>query len=408
MTLFLLQIAGIVLALSTLPLLAELLVLTVAAWLPPSDKTNAIDGSQPFPLTVVVPAHNEEALIDRCVSSIVESADRTTEVLVVAHNCTDETAAKARTAGARVLVLNDPDRRGKGQALNFGFQAALAGASQAVLVIDADSVVCSEMIAAVRNRFLDGAQALQCRYEVNNSQDNWRTSLMTLAFRAFNVIRPRGRNRLGLSAGVFGNGFAIHRDVLTRIPYGSFSVVEDLQYHLELVRSGIRVEFVDSATVRGEMPISAKGARTQRARWEGGRLQMMMHMAPRLVREVLCGRLRLVEPLLDLLSLPITSAVVVLVIAGCLPFEWLRFYVASGIAVLLLHVSTAAVGGPGLWETLKALVTAPAHLLWKVSVFPDTLRAARTEAVWVRTERETVVNRRKPESDRRFRINPIL
>jgi len=80
-----------------------------------------------------------------------------------------------------------------------------------VLVIDADSVVDPGLTATVRRRFMAGARALQCRYEVYNSNVNGRTRLMNLAFYAFNVIRPRGRARLGLSAGILGNGFALHR-----------------------------------------------------------------------------------------------------------------------------------------------------------------------------------------------------
>lgn len=392
----LIRVVGIVLVVATLPLLAELLVLTLAALLPAARTEDEDEQPEAFPLTVLVPAYNEEALIGRCVRSVLASSSPSsgTEVLVVAHNCTDATAVEAEAAGARVLVLNDPSRTGKGWALNLGFATALAGPSQAVLVIDADSVVCPGMVEVVRQRFMSGARALQCRYEVHNSQDSWRTNLMTLALRAFNVIRPRGRARLGLSAGIFGNGFALHRDVISRIPYGAFSVVEDLEYHLALLRAGIRVEFVDTATVRGEMPVSAKGARVQRARWEGGRLHIMKEWAPRLMGGVLRGKVTLLEPLLDLLALPITSEVSLLLVAACLPLTWLRWYALAGFAVLQLHVTAASVGGPGLWRTMKALMSAPAHILWKLLIFPQIWRASRANALWVRTNRESPVDGR--------------
>jgi cellulose synthase/poly-beta-1,6-N-acetylglucosamine synthase-like glycosyltransferase len=261
-------------------------------------------------------------------------------------------------------------------------------------VIDADSVVCPGFITAVRQRFLAGAQALQCRYEVNNPQENRRTRLMTLAFRAFNLIRPRGRERLGISAGILGNGFALHRDVLRRVPYGAYSVVEDLEYHLNLVRAGIRVEFLETVVVRGEMPVSESGARTQRARWEGGRLRMMRRWAPRLIADILRGRLRLIEPLLDLLAAPIAMEVSLLLVAACLPVTWLRWYALAAVAVLTLHVTTAAAGGRGFWRTMKALMTAPAYLLWKLWIFPEIWRASRANALWIRTERESQADNR--------------
>jgi hypothetical protein len=310
-------------------------------------------------------------------------------VVVVAHNCIDATAAEAVEAGARVLVLDDPCQRGKGSALSYGFTSILAGTSQAVLVIDADSVVDAGLIAEVRRRLRTGARALQCRYEVYNSQGNRRTRLMTLAFYGINTIRPHGRARLGLSAGILGNGFALHRDVLTRIPYGAHSVVEDLEYHLALVKADIRVEFIEKVAVRGEMPVTAKGAQSQRARWEGGRLRMMRRWAPGLISDVLRGKVRQIEPLLDLLALPIASEVILLLIAACLPIPWARIYALSAFAVLAFHVTVASLKGPGIWETMKALSAAPTYVLWKLWILPEIWRTSRASAAWVRTERQS-------------------
>jgi hypothetical protein len=384
------NIIGIVLALVALPLLVELLVLTSASLLPCARKREQ-DGEKEenFPLMVLVPAHNEEKLIGRCIRSIASTAGHGVDIVVIAHNCTDATAAEAEAAGARVLVLNDPDQKGKGCALSYGFNASLAEAAQAVLVIDADSVISYGLIAAVRQKFLAGAQALQCRYEVYNSEENDRTRLMKLAFQGFNVIRPRGRERLGLSSGILGNGFAVRREVLKRIPYGYYSVVEDLEYHLALVRAGIRVEFVDTAVVKGEMPCSDHGARTQRARWEGGRRRMMKQWAPRLMGELLRGRVRLLEPLLDLLAMPIATEVCLLLIAVFFPVTWLRLYALGGFLILASHVAAAAACGTGLRGTMKVLAAVPAYIFWKLWIFRDINRGSRMDSTWVRTARET-------------------
>jgi len=211
---------------------------------------------------------------------------------------------------------------------------------------------------------------------------------MTLAFQGFNVIRPRGRGRLGLSAGILGNGFALHRDVLTRIPYGAYSIVEDLEYHLALVRAGIRVEFVDTATVSGEMPRSDHGARTQRARWEGGRRRMMRRWAPRLMGDLLRGRARVIEPLLDLLSAPIATEASLLLVAACLPVAPLRLYALGALLVLTLHVTAAAACGSGFWRTMRVLWAAPAYFFWKLSILPEVWRASRADSAWVRTARD--------------------
>jgi len=383
-----LTIVGIALVAATFPLVVELAVLTIAAQWPISRRKRKHYLPRDFPLTVVVPAHNEERLIGRCIESLRSYAGARTDILVVAHNCTDKTASIAEWAGARVLVLNDPGQSGKGCALRHGFAAAISGPSQAVMVIDADSVVDPGLIAAVKRRFIAGAQALQCRYEVYNPQANRRTELMALAFQGFNVVRPQGRERLGISAGILGNGFAIHRDVLTRVSYGAYSVVEDLEYHLTLVRAGVRVEYVDAAVVRGEMPASSHGARTQRARWEGGRMHMVRQWAPKLVGDILCGRMQLVEPLLDLLSVPIATEAVLLLVAVCLPIGWLRIYALSGFVVLAVHVMSAAVSGPDFWRSMRVLATVPAYIFWKLRAFPEIWRTSRENSTWVRTVRD--------------------
>src|SRR5580658_5151274 len=117
-----LMILSAALLIATLPLLVELLVLTVAALLPSgSDMKNEESEETPLRLAVIVPAHNEEAHIGRCVRSILASEPKSVEVLVVAHNCSDNTALEAARAGARVLALDDASRTGKGFALHHGF-----------------------------------------------------------------------------------------------------------------------------------------------------------------------------------------------------------------------------------------------------------------------------------------------
>ena len=135
--------AGIALALllCTLPLLLEVLLLSVAALLPPRRQATPAAG-EPCRLAVVVPAHNEAAGIQTCVRSLCASKHSPDAIYVVAHNCTDDTAEQAEAAGADALTLQDDGAHGKGAALLFGMDHALRHGHTAVLVIDADSTVC--------------------------------------------------------------------------------------------------------------------------------------------------------------------------------------------------------------------------------------------------------------------------
>src|SRR5689334_19367486 len=72
---------------------------------------------------VLIPAHNEEAGIAATIANVREQLDLRDRILVVADNCTDGTAKAAADAGAEVTERSDPDRRGKGFALDHGLRS---------------------------------------------------------------------------------------------------------------------------------------------------------------------------------------------------------------------------------------------------------------------------------------------
>jgi cellulose synthase/poly-beta-1,6-N-acetylglucosamine synthase-like glycosyltransferase len=383
------SIATAVAACITLPGSVELLMLTVASLLPGRRRSSTQLPSSPWRVAVVVPAHNEEAGIASCVQSLLRAdrADMDVTIYVIADNCTDNTALVAKTAGATVLQRTNPIERGKGYALHFAFMHLETIGFDCVLVVDADTEVAPNFISATAGAMRDGAEAVQARYLVRNLQESMRTRLMGLALRAFNVVRPLGREHLGLSAGIFGNGFGLRRDTLQTVPYLASSVVEDLEYHLALVRSGRRVTFLNETTVYGEMPVRGKGVETQRSRWEGGRLRMLTENSPALLRDVLRGRLKLLEPLLDLLLLPLAFHVTLLVVAIASPLPIVRDIGLAGAAIVLLHLVAAIVVGGGSWRDAGTLAVAPFYVLWKLMLIPSLVRNARTNNAWVRTSR---------------------
>lgn len=384
-------IVGAILLLATLPGSIELLLLTAAGALPARRRpapTGSASGERR--LAVVVPAHDEEGTVARCVRSIREarSPPCALDVVVVADNCRDRTADRAREAGARVLERRDTARRGKGFALDFAFRQLLAEGVDYLAIVDADTTVDAEFLVDLERRLAAGADAVQVRYLIRNPEASVRTRLMHVALMAFNVLRPRGRDRIGLSCGLFGNGFALSRATLEAVPYSAFSVVEDLEYHLRLVRADRRVEFSDASSVLADMPTGGRGARTQRARWEGGRLRVLLDEGPRIVREVLSGRLRLLEPLLDLLLLPLAFHVTLLTACALVPVAAARACGLAGLAAVGLHVLVALrVGGAGVRE-LGALASAPLYIAWKLLMSRAIRRASRRDAAWVRTARE--------------------
>ena len=257
----------VLLTLSALPVLAATTYLALLALLarrapaPPSGRGVRFD--------LVVPAHDEEAGIAQTVRSLlaIDYPAELYRVVVVADNCSDQTARRASEAGARVLKRTDPERRGKGHALAFAFERlGEEGVADAFVVVDADTLVSPNLLGAFASRIQAGASALQADYGVRNPESSWRTRLLHLGFTLFHEVRSSGRERLGLSCGLRGNGMAFTRSVLAEVPHDAFSVVEDVEYGIRLGLAGHRVHYVGEAQVLGEMPASERATRSQRSR----------------------------------------------------------------------------------------------------------------------------------------------
>lgn len=344
----------------------------------------------------VVPAHNESAGIADTVASLlaVDYPKELFEVVVVADNCSDDTAAKARAAGATVMERHDLDKRGKGYALDHAFSATPPEVDS-VVVIDADTLVSPNLLRAFAARRELGAKAMQADYAVRNPNAAWRTRLVAVAFGAFHIVRSRARERLGLSCGLRGNGMCFALELLKEIPHRAYSVVEDVEYGLRLGEAGHRVHYTDEAHVYGEMVTTAAAANTQRRRWEEGRKALVRENAWRLLRQGLTKPDRVqLDLALDLLIPPLSTIAVGAVLGEI-----------AGIGVLLLGAPGAgvvafgsALGSVGVyvlrgWSVsrtgLRGLVDlglAPVYVGWKLAL--KFKKPPRATSEWVRTKRE--------------------
>lgn len=389
-------IAAVALTIAALPVLAASLYLVLLAVLARRmpELTSPASARR---FDIVVPAHNEEQEIAQTVKSLlaVDYPRDRFRVLVIADNCSDRTAEVAAAAGAQVLVRQDAEHRGKGYALRFAFERCLADAlSDAVVVVDADTLVSKNLLAAFAARFDRGAAVLQADYGVRNPGASWRTRLMTIALSAFHGVRSLARERLGVSCGLRGNGMAFSKQLLQTHPPAAFSIVEDLEYGIQLGYAGVRVEYVHEAHVFGHMAASEHASRSQRRRWERGRQALVREHVPALLRQALRkGDGTLFDLAADLLVPPLGQLLVAAVVGlglsllfvplGVVVAPWLWAAALAGIAV---HVLTGwAYSGVGLIG-LRDLLWAPAYVVWKMTLrFSD--HGKRPEE-WVRTTRE--------------------
>ena len=346
---------------------------------------------------IIVPAHNEAAGITRTVKNLLalEWPKDDLRVLVVADNCQDDTAALARAAGAIALERHSDTHKGKGYALDFAFKQSLADArADAVVVVDADTVVSPNLLAAFAARLEQGARAAQAHYSVLEENASWRTRLMRVAFEIFHGVRSLGRERLGVSCGLRGNGMCFSKETIAAIPHDAFSVVEDVEYGIRLGRAGIPVRYVHEARVLGEMVAAEQASRSQRTRWAGGRLGLMKKYGlPLVVESIQKLSFTLFDLAMDVLIPPLTWVVVAA--GGGFAFtQALVFFTDAHWAAeapffvsclcLLAYVFRGwMLSGTGV-QGLLDLAWAPVYMVWKMALM---VRGNSRPTDWVRTAR---------------------
>lgn len=393
---YFLLLVKILIFILTLPGTIELLILTIAAlFLKKGVASELHDKTLTLPrLAIVMPAHNEANGIAACIANLQLSLNQSTgcDLVVIADNCQDSTAYIAEQAGARVLIRHNDINRGKGYALDYAFSILLAENYDGFLVIDADSRVDTQLVRDFQFAFAQGINALQCRYRIANPDASRRARLQHIAWLAFNELRSMGREKLKVSVGILGNGFALSRKVLEAVPYQAGTIAEDMEYHLRLVNAGFQVRFLDTVTVYSEAPNQDANAAVQRTRWEGGRFRLIIDHVPALLMGVLRGKWNLLEPLAELLLLPLAYHVLLLLLmmglVMLMPISLFYCYAFGAMLLVIAHVLIAILLGGGGTKDLKALATVPFYILWKLTLLPKLWRNAQVNAAWQRTGRE--------------------
>jgi cellulose synthase/poly-beta-1,6-N-acetylglucosamine synthase-like glycosyltransferase len=356
---------------------------------PPNDES-----TQQLRLVVLIPAHEEQAAIESAVASVLGCVyprhDR--RVIVIADNCTDETATRAAMAGAEVWERFDDARRGKGFALAWAIERLRAqdAAFDAIAMVDADCTVSSNLLSTIDTRLRGGAEALQANYLAGNPEASSASALRYAGFALMNNVRFQGKQRLGLSCGLVGTGMAFSRRMLEREQWRDVGLVEDGEYHMRLVLAGARSEFAHEAWVSSPMPTSLGGSGEER--WEQGRLELIRRWTPRLVLAGLARRdhvrlhtgLECLVPPQSLIAAAGLASLAARLLLG--PRRRALLSAAS-----LLGQAAFVLGGLRLVRApssvYRALATAPALIASKSLLYVRLLRG-RGPRTWVRTERD--------------------
>lgn len=347
-------------------------------------------------IAVIVPAHNESAGILTTLADIRKQMRSCDRLLVVADNCTDDTGALARAAGADVVERNEPANRGKGFALDWGIQHLRRDPREIVIIVDADCRLgdgALEKLARDSSATKSPVQAMYLMKAPAGSQVNHQVA--EFAWRVKNWLRPLGLYTLALPTQLTGTGMAFPWGLVSSVHLANSQIVEDMKLGLDLALAGHPPRFSPSALVTSEFARSVRGSGTQRKRWEQGHLALIFNFAPQLfaaalVRSdprLLAITLDLTVPPLSLLGLLVLGTFGLSLLAGAFDHSFTPSALAS--ANLLLFATAVLLAWLKCGRDVvppKALMLIPSYLLGKLKLYSQ-LALGRTDSDWTRTER---------------------
>ncbi|MGB4813105.1 MAG: glycosyltransferase family 2 protein [Methylophilaceae bacterium] len=358
-------------------------------------KPKQLDAKRPS-IAVIMPAHNESLLIQSTVASVLPQLTKHDRLVVVADNCTDDTAKLGRIAGAEVVERFSQDERGKGYALDFGVRHCTDNPPEVIIIIDADCQVGSDALSKLAKACVQYDRPVQALYLMKSPVGaSLKTKIAEFAWLVKNLVRPSGYAVLGLPCQLMGTGMAFTWQSLSKANLASGHIVEDLKLGIDYCIAGKPPLFLPEAMVTSEFPVSNEGLSGQRTRWEHGHLGVILSEAPSLfVQAVSKANLSLLSLAFDLIVPPL--ALLLLLIVSSVGIAGL-FYVISelitplliaGAGMLLLGLAVMlawAVFGRKV-ISLASLCYAPIYALSKIPVYLKFL--IKRQVSWVRSKRD--------------------
>ena len=385
----------ILLSLLALPI-AVLFVQVIAALFFKRTSLNSQMDINNLTVAVLIPAHNESLGISKTILSILPQLKKSDQLIVIADNCTDDTATIAKKLGATAVVRTNDAQRGKGFALDFGLQTLRCDPPQIVIIIDADCTISENLISQLVcacQFYQTPIQALDLM--VSPSLASLKTKIAEFAWLVKNKVRPLGFKTLGLPCHLMGTGMAFLWADIANMPLANGHIAEDMVLGVNLCRANKPAMFLPEVSVTSEFTSSSTTETTQRTRWEHGHLSVILSEAPGLFLDAIKTRnlqmlglaVDLIVPPLAILSL--LSALmftVTLLIHQFLPFKWLLLYATLILTILTISILIAWAFFGRHIISLKQLCYAPIYALNKIPLYIKFIFNRQVE--WVRSKRD--------------------
>lgn len=347
-------------------------------------------------IAVLIPAHNESVNLIPTLRCVFQQNLPNLRVLLVADNCSDDTASIAKNEGAEVIERHHGTLRGKGYALDFGVQHLSVNPPSVLIILDADCLLEPGVLKKLGDTVLGTRRPVQALYLMKNTGNpTVKSKIAEFAWLVKNWVRPRGLHAMGLTCQLTGSGMAFPWKVIQQVPLATGEIVEDMKLGLTLTAMGHPPVFCENAIVSSVFPSQEEGVRSQRTRWEHGHLSMMMKEGlPKLLEGLRKRDAQLFFLALDV-CIPPLALLVMSTIALQVPgiFYWLftsnplPFIV--GTACLLFTTTAVLMAWSQYGRSVisaNQLLMIPVYMASKIPIYVRYL--FQRQAEWVRSKRD--------------------
>lgn len=227
-----------------------------------------------FPLvSILIPCHNEAPVIGNLLNHLKSQTYKNWEAVVIAHNCTDETAKVVKSfkddKRIRLFVLNGES--GKSVALNFGVEKTKG---EYITILDADAGIRPNYLHDVM-RYFPECDVVQSIIETSNRNFNLLTKLQDIEIITWSQLYQRGRKVLGLNNLLCGTGQTFKREALEKLLPWSKILTEDYELSMKAKLKGVKIAYLHGVPIYDEKHPFWLRFIKQRARWLKGNMQTL-------------------------------------------------------------------------------------------------------------------------------------
>jgi 1,2-diacylglycerol 3-beta-glucosyltransferase len=346
-------------------------------------------------LLFLIPAHNEEKLLGECLTSLstMDYPRASYRFIVIADNCTDNTAEVARKLGVECLIRSEPEERGKPAALAWALDRIGIEEFDAIVVLDADTMVEAEFAKGLAQHAPLSSIAVQAYFGSANENASQLTRLSGLFTRMRYEILYPARERTGLNCVLTGNGMCLGRNLL-RHGWSAYSITEDWELYATLTASGVPIRYARNAKLLSQEAATLKEGRIQRERWAAGRMQVLRRWGFQILRSKVIGGIQKFDALVELSApSPVLHLALVLLLSTLALSVFSAglatiIIIAAFLSLLPLVITTviALAHHPNPFPVLVAFAYLPLYMAWRVGLAINA-RFHAPPSAWHKTSR---------------------